>query len=182
MPDQQVGVPTIDGRLEEPEWSAADQSALPARPYKSGAFLQIRTTDTEILLGLTIPLSVAKEPCVLILVAPFMEPPLQTTPRYQVRCLSDGALDGAYLEGATSTAWPCTWRTARAQTDLATTIEFSISRTALGWFPAQTPTSRVLRANLLVFADHHDDQNPVLAWGYPIAEELQHGLLLTFKS
>lgn len=176
----------VDGALDEPVWGQRflDDSGtigvLNGLPGRLGARMSVHATDKQLRIGMVIPREDAdRDQLALALCKAFSTPKSETT-WWRMVYDSETGLTADQLVGNHVQPWSCDWSVAAQSAESMLTLEIAIPFSNLGdGEPPRGPQQWRINASVRRLANPANPA-PVVVWGYPELENLQHGAILQF--
>ncbi len=176
----------VDGALDEPVWSHRflDESGtigvLNGLPGRLGARMSVHATDKQLRIGMVIPREDAdRDQLALALCKAFSTPKSETT-WWRIVYDPETGLTADQLVGNRVQPWSCDWNVAAQSAESMLTLEIAIPFSNLGdGQPPRSPHQWRINASVRHLANPANPA-PVVVWGYPELENLQHGAILQF--
>lgn len=176
----------VDGVLNEETWSQRflDESGtigvLNGMPGRGDARMFVRASDTGLYVGILVPVeNPARHGIGLAMCKRFFLPE-STTQWWRMSYDEYAGMNADTLVAGRVKNWSCTWKLAAQELDNAWTVEMYIPFENLSDGEAPASGER-WRLNCAVHnSDNPANSTPLAIWGYPVLENVRHGVILDF--
>ncbi|MBI3119205.1 MAG: hypothetical protein HYZ00_10990, partial [Candidatus Hydrogenedentes bacterium] len=105
-------------------------------------------------------------------------PPLRETAAYRLTWGVEGNLQGEFSRGEERVPWVADWQAQLAEEGESWSFEIAMPLPQFGILSAMDGAISPMRLNLQVSDAAQKGGQPLIGWGFPVLEEVEHGLLL----
>ncbi|MCL4692436.1 MAG: protein kinase [Candidatus Hydrogenedentes bacterium] len=177
---------TVDGALDESVWShrflddSGTIGVLNGLPGRLGARMNVHASDKQLRIGIVIPREDADRDQLALALCKSFSTPRSETMWWRMVYDPDTGLTADQLVGNRVQPWSCDWNVAAQSAESRLTLEIAIPFSNLGdGQPPRSPQQWRINASVRRLANPANPV-PVVVWGYPELENLQHGAILQF--